>query len=95
MYTVTEKELLIIILETLKEFRTILLGQKIRIQTDHKNLTCTTFNTNIVLLWRLTIEEYGPDIEYIKSEKYIVEYKLSRLPLNGNENTTHKFTYKK
>ena len=34
-YTVTEKELLIV-LETLMEFRTILLGKKLRIYTDHK-----------------------------------------------------------
>ena len=33
-YTVTEKELLSII-ETLKEFRTIFIGQKLRIYTDH------------------------------------------------------------
>ena len=33
---VTKKKLLIII-ETFKEFRTILLGQKLRIYTDHKN----------------------------------------------------------
>ena len=33
-YTVTEKELLIIVV-TLKEFRTILLDQKLRIHTDH------------------------------------------------------------
>ena len=38
-YKVTEKELLRII-ESLKEFRTILPGQIIRIYTDHKNLTC-------------------------------------------------------
>ena len=38
LYTVTEIELLIII-ETLKEFRIIILGQKLRIYTDHKNIT--------------------------------------------------------
>ena len=36
-YTFTKRELLSII-ETLKEFRTILLGRKLRIYTDHKNL---------------------------------------------------------
>ena len=38
-YTVTERKILSI-LETLKGFITVLLGQKLRIYTDHKNLTC-------------------------------------------------------
>ena len=57
---------LISIVETLTEFRKIRLGQKLRIYTDHKNLTCKHFNTNIVLRWRLILEDYGPYIEYIK-----------------------------
>ena len=36
-YTVTQRDLLRIA-ETLKEFRAILLGQKLRTYTDHKNL---------------------------------------------------------
>ena len=47
-YTVTDREILIIV-ETMKEFRTILLGQKLIICTDHKNITCNNFNTNRVL----------------------------------------------
>ena len=38
-YTVTEKELLSIV-ETLNKICMILLGQKLKIYTDHKNLTC-------------------------------------------------------
>ena len=57
----------------------------LRIFTDNKNLTCQKLNTNRVLRWRLIIEEYGPDIEYIKGEKNIVADTLSRFTLYGNE----------
>jgi RNase H-like domain found in reverse transcriptase len=64
-YTVTELELLSIV-ETLQEYRTILLGHIIKIYTDHKNLTFDNFTTDRVRRWRLIVEEYGPDIIYIK-----------------------------
>ena len=47
-YTKTKLELLSIV-EILKEFRTILLGIKIVIYMDHKNLTYTNFNTKKVM----------------------------------------------
>ena len=42
-YIVTERELINIV-ETLKEFRTILLGHKLRIYTVYKNIKCNFFN---------------------------------------------------
>ena len=74
-YTITERELLSIV-ETLKEFRKILLVQKLRIYTDYKNLTCNFKNIDRVLIWRLILGEYSLDIEYIKVEKNIVAYTL-------------------
>lgn len=79
-YTTTERELLSIV-ETLKEFRNILLGQQIVVHTDHKNLTCKNFNTERVMRWRLILEEYGPELKYIKGEDNIVADALSRLDL--------------
>ena len=79
-YTTTERELLAIV-ETLKEFRNILLGQQIIVYTDHKNLTYKVFNTERVMRWRLIIEEYGPELHYLKGEKNVVADALSRLQL--------------
>ena len=79
-YTTTEHELLSII-ETLKEFKNILLGQQIVVYTDNKNLTYNNFNMECVMTWRLLIEEFGPTIKYIKGPKNIVANALSRLDL--------------
>ena len=47
-YTVTERERLITV-ETINYFRRILLGQKLQIYTDHKNLLYEFLNTDILL----------------------------------------------
>ena len=91
-YTVTEKKLLSIV-QTLKDFCTILLGQELKIYTSHKNLICKNFITYRVFQWRLILEEYSPDIEYIPGNKKIVAYALSRLPINRSQNTTHQSIY--
>jgi hypothetical protein len=49
-YTVMEQELLSIV-ETLKTFRRMLLGQVIIIHTDHKNLTFGKFASDQVARW--------------------------------------------
>src|SRR3982750_2262575 len=81
-YATTERELLSIV-EVLKEFRNILLGQQIRVHTDHENLTYKMFNSDKVMQWRLYIEEYSPDLQYIKGEKNVVPDTLSRLDMDG------------
>lgn len=83
-YTTTERELLSIV-ETLKEFRTILLGQEIKIYTDHQNLTYKNFNTERVMRWRLIIEEYGPELKF-PGQRNVVADALSRLNLINNTN---------
>jgi hypothetical protein len=83
-YTTTERELLAIV-ETLKEFRNILLGQQIRVYTDHKNLTYKDFNTDRVMRWRLIIEEFGPEILYVKGINNPVADALSRLNIQVSE----------
>ena len=87
-YTTTERELLSIV-ETLKEFRNILFGQQLVVHTDHKNLTCKNFNTERVMRWRLILEEFGPELRYVKGEDNVVADALSRLEMTPNE-ISHK-----
>jgi transposase InsO family protein len=77
-YTTGEQELLSIV-ETLKEFRNILLGQKLIVHTDHKNLLYQKMATDRVIRWRLLIEEYGATFEHVSGTKNIVADALSRL----------------
>jgi hypothetical protein len=78
-YTATELDLLAIV-ETLCEYKCILLGHLITIYTNHKNLTFLNFTTNHVTHWWLIVEEYGPNIVYLPSKCNIIADDLSRLP---------------
>ncbi len=66
-YTVTKLELLAIV-ETLKEFNGMLWGQRINVYTHHKNLTQDGLGltSDRVTHWRILLEEYAPEIIYVK-----------------------------
>jgi RNase H-like domain found in reverse transcriptase len=81
-YTTTECELLTIV-ETLKEFRNILLGHRIRIFTDHQNLTYKNFNTERVMQWRLLVEEFGPEFIYVNRTSNVVTDALNHLNITS------------
>jgi hypothetical protein len=86
-YSVTELELLSIV-ECLKEFKGMLWGQRIKVYTDHKNLMrdALGLTSDRVYRWRLLLEEYGPDIVYIKGVDNTVADAISRLDYNPEIN---------
>jgi hypothetical protein len=65
--SVTDIELLAIV-ETPKEFKGMLWVQDIKVYTDHKNLTkdALGLTSDRVYHWRILLEEYAPEIIYIK-----------------------------
>jgi len=85
-YTTGEQELLSIV-ETLKEFRNILLGQSITVHTDHKNLLYAKLPSDRMVRWRLLLEEYGVKLVHIKGEDNVIADGLSRLDFNSTDDS--------
>jgi hypothetical protein len=83
-YTTSEQELLSIV-ETLKEFRNILLGQKVIVHTDHLNSLYGKLSNDRITRWILLLEEYGPTYVYIAGKNNIVADALSRLEKKDDE----------
>jgi hypothetical protein len=73
-YTTGEQELLSIV-ETLKEFRDILLGQQVIVHTDHLNILYGKLSNDCITRWIL-LEEYGPKYVQIAGRNNIVAYAL-------------------
>jgi hypothetical protein len=63
-YTTGEQELLSIV-ETLKEFRDILLGQQVIVYTENLNILYGKLSNDRITRWRLLLEEYGPKYVHI------------------------------
>ena len=68
----------------LKEFRNILWGHQIVVYTYHKNIIYKKINTECVICWRLILDEFGPELKYIKSENNVVANIISYLEIGNN-----------
>jgi hypothetical protein len=93
-YSVTKIKLLATV-ETLKEYQGMLWGQVIKVNTDHKNLTRDTLGltSDRVYHWQLLLEEFAPEIVYIKGIHNSVADAISQLDYNPKVNPTSEFNY--
>jgi len=54
--------------ETLKEFRNILLCQTLIVHTDHKNIIFGNLSNDRIVRWRLLLEEFGPEYVHVRGK---------------------------
>ena len=83
-YGTGERELLSLV-ETLKAFENILMGQDLVVHTDHLNLLYDKMATARLSRWRMLLEEFGPKVEYVQGHKNVVADTLSRLDLQSKQ----------
>ncbi len=82
-------------MQTLNEFNGMLWGQRIIVYTDHKNLTRDGLGltSDRVARWRILLEEYAPEIIYIKGIHNTVADAISRLDYDPKLNTTNEYNH--
>jgi hypothetical protein len=73
----------------------MLWGQWINVYTDHKNLTQDGLGltSDRVAHWRILLEEYAPEIIYIKGIHNTVADAISRLNYDPKLNTTNEYNH--
>jgi len=81
--------------ETLKEFNGMLWGQRINVYTNHRNLTRDGLGltSNRVARWQMLLEEYAPEIIYIKGIHNTVADAISQLDYDPKLNTTNEYNH--
>ena len=80
-YATIDKELLCVV-ATLREFRSLLLGAELHVHTNHKNILSIGDSSQRRLRWISYVDEYGPQLHYIKGELNVVADTFSRLSRN-------------
>jgi hypothetical protein len=78
-YNTTEKELLAIVM-CVKEYHDILYGGRLNVFTDHKNLTFHTLSPPRVMRWKLFLEDYDINLQYVPGKVNVLADAFSRLP---------------
>ncbi len=73
----------------------MLWGQRIRVNTDHKNLTryALGLTSDRVYHWWLLLEEYAPKIIYMKGIHNTVANAILQLDYDPKLNTTNNYTH--
>ena len=60
---------------------------------DNLNLTYKTFTAKRTLHWCLLLEEFGPELCYVKGCKNIIAYALSHLPCDESFLPNFPYTF--